>query len=109
MDFHLVVLLDLMDLRHYQNAAVSLEKYLKINKNTIGKMEGRKEMLYLMTHSTHIIYAYVVKDHSNSETPHSLLFPISSKGSFMCIIPETGKHIPQPLLHQSWSTGWNNK
>ena len=23
-------------------------------------------------------------------TPHGLLFPISSKGSFICIIPQTG-------------------
>ena len=54
----------------------------------------------------------MVKDHSDSEggnllLPHGLLFPISSKGSFICIIPHTGWHIPQPLLHQSWITGWN--
>ena len=54
----------------------------------------------------------MVKDHSDSERgnplpPHGLLFPISSKGSFICTIPQTGQHIPQPLLHQSWSTGWN--
>ena len=63
-------------------------------------MEGRKEMFYLTTHSTHFIYGYVasdimVKDHSDSERgnplpPHGLLFPISKKGSFICIIPETG-------------------
>ena len=39
--------------------------------------------------------------------PHGLLFPINTKGSFICTIPQTGLHIPQPLLHQSWSTGWN--
>ena len=38
---------------------------------------------------------YMVKDHSDSERgnlmpPHGLLFPISSKGSFICIIPQTG-------------------
>ena len=54
----------------------------------------------------------MVKDHSDSEKgnllpPHRLLFPINSKGSFICIIPQTGQHIPQPLLHQSWSTGVN--
>ena len=37
----------------------------------------------------------MVKDHLDSErgnllTPHGLLFPISSKGSFICIIPQTG-------------------
>ena len=56
-------------------------------------------MFYLTTHSTHFIYGYmasdIVKDHSDNERgnllpPHGLLFPISSKGSFICIIPQTG-------------------
>ena len=38
---------------------------------------------------------HMVKDHSDSERgnplpPHGLLFPFSSKGSFICIIPQTG-------------------
>ena len=38
-----------------------------------------------------------VKDHSDSERgnlllPHILLFPISSKGSFICIIPDRITH-----------------
>ena len=38
---------------------------------------------------------HMVKDHSNSERgnalpPHGLLFPINSKGSFICTIPQTG-------------------
>ena len=80
-------------------------------------MEGRKEMFYLTTHSTHFILrlygvGHMVKDHSDSERgnplpPHGILFPISSKGSFICIIPQTGYHIPRSLLHQSWSTGLN--
>ena len=50
---------------------------------------------------------HMVKDHSDSEKgnplpPHRLLFPINSKGSFICTIPQRGLHIPQPLLHQSW-------
>ena len=54
---------------------------------------------------------HMVNDHSESERgnplpPHRLLFPISSKGSFICIIPQTGYYIPRPLLHQSWSTSW---
>ena len=59
-----------------------------------------REMFYLMTHSTHFIYGYMasesmVKDHSDSEKgnplpPHWLFFPISSKGSFICTIPQTG-------------------
>ena len=39
----------------------------------------------------------MVKDHTNSESgnplpPHGLLFPISSKGSFICTIPQTGQN-----------------
>ena len=38
---------------------------------------------------------HMVKDHSDSEKgnllpPHTLLFPINSKGSFICTIPQTG-------------------
>ena len=64
------------------------------------KIKGRKEMFYLMMHSTHFIYGYMasdymVKDHSDSERgnpllPHMLLFPINSKDSFICTIPQTG-------------------
>ena len=45
----------------------------------------------------HILYGvrHMVNDHSDSERgnllpPHGLLFSISSKGSFICIIPQTG-------------------
>ena len=53
--------------------------------------EGRKEMFYLTTHSTHFylrLYGvrYMVKDHSDSEKgnqllPHRLLFPIERQDS----------------------------
>ena len=38
---------------------------------------------------------HMVKDHSDSEKgnplpPHRLLFPINSKGSFICTIPQRG-------------------
>ena len=38
---------------------------------------------------------HMVKDHSDNEKgnpllPHRLLFPINSKGSFICTIPQTG-------------------
>ena len=55
-------------------------------------------LLYL-TLSTHFIYGYMasdimVKDHSErgnlQPLPHGLLFPISSKGSFISIIAQTG-------------------
>ena len=71
-----------------------------IRADTAPRKEGRKEMFYLTTHSTHFIYwlygiGHMVKDHSDSEKgnllpPHRLLFPISSKGSFICTIPQTG-------------------
>ena len=59
-------------------------------------------MFYLMTHSTDFyLWLYgvrqMVKDHSESGSergnllpPHGLLFPISSKGSFICTISQTG-------------------
>ena len=57
-------------------------------------------MFYLTTHSSHFILrlygvGHMVKDHSDSERgnplpPHGLLFPINSKGYFICIIPQTG-------------------
>ena len=38
---------------------------------------------------------HMIKDHSDSERgnplpPHGLLFPINSKGYFICTIPQTG-------------------
>ena len=46
---------------------------------------------------------HMVKDHSDSERgnllpPHRLLFPISSKGSFICIIPQTGCYTSRGTL-----------
>ena len=59
-------------------------------------------MFYLTTHSTHFLFTVIwhrtyVKDHSDSERgnplpPHGLLFPISSKGSFICTIPDRIAH-----------------
>ena len=59
-----------------------------------------KKMFYLTTHSTHFILRLygvrnMVEDNSDSERentlpPHGLLFPINSKGSFICTIPQTG-------------------
>ena len=45
---------------------------------------------------------HMVKDHSDSEKgnplpPHGLLFPISSKGSFICIIQQTTLHSREAL------------
>ena len=84
------------------------EEKVHLQKQTHGihircmyNVKQRKEgHFYLTTYSTHFIYSYMavghmVKDHSDSERgnlllPHGLLFPISSKGSFICTIPQTG-------------------
>ena len=89
-----------------------------VNYNTYGRKEGN--ILFNDTLNTFDLRLYgvghMVKDHSDSErgkpaatTWATLSF--SSKGSFVCIIiiTQTGQHIPQPLLHQSWSTGWYEK
>ena len=71
------------------------------NPQCVHRINGKKEMFYLTTYSTHFIYGYMasdiimVKDHSDSERgnplpPHGLLFPINSKGSFICTISQTG-------------------
>ena len=51
----------------------------------------------------------MVKDHSDSERgnplpPHRLLFPICNKGSFICIIPQTGYRINKPEMFSPSST-----
>ena len=50
----------------------------------------------------------MVTDHSDSERenllpPHGLFFPISSKGSFICIIPQTG-HMVKDHADPTWAT-----
>ena len=62
--------------------------------------EMKEGIFFITTHSTHFylrlyVVRHMVKDHSDSEkgnplSPHRLLFPINSKGSFICTIPQTG-------------------
>ena len=62
--------------------------------------KGRKEVNVLFNDALNTFYLrlngvrHMVKDHSDSEKgnlpPHRLLFPINSKGSFICTIPQTG-------------------
>ena len=70
-------------------------------KTTLAK-NGRKEgNVFYFNDTLNTFYlrlygvGHMVKDHSDSERgnllpPHGLLFPISSKGSFICIILQTG-------------------
>ena len=68
---------------------------------SIFPTKGRKEGNVLFNDALNTFYlrlygvTHMVKDHSDSERgnplpPHRLLFPISSKGSFVCMIPQTG-------------------
>ena len=73
-------------------------------------------MFYLMMYSIQLYgIRDMVKDHSDSKRGnpllpvHGLFFPISRKGYFIGSIPQPGYYIPQPLLYQLWSTGWNKK
>ena len=70
-------------------------------RNEIDNERGRKEGNVLFNDALNTFYLrlygvrHMVKDHSDSEKgnpllPHRLLFPINSKGSFICTIPETG-------------------
>ena len=70
-------------------------------KDHSDRERGRKEGNVLFNDALNTFYlrlygvGHMVKDHSNSERgnllpPHRLLFPISSKGSFVCTIPQTG-------------------
>ena len=60
--------------------------------------EGRKEMFNDALNTFYLrLYGvrHMVKDHSDSDRgnpllSHGLLFPISSKGSFICSNPQTG-------------------
>ena len=76
-----------------------LVKYQIPNSHHFGvsKIEGGKEgHILFKTHSTHYIYGYMASDHLDSERGnpmpplHGLIFPISSKGYFICTIPQTG-------------------
>ena len=69
----------------------SLNWMLFILDNWYKFRNKRKEMFYLMTHSTHFIYGYIYdSEKGNPLPPHRLLFQINNKGSFICTIPQTG-------------------
>ena len=82
------------------------------------RLTREREMFYLTTHSTHFIYGYIASDiwlrtilivrketccrhigYSYRLTARVLLYAPSHRQD----------NIPRPLLHQSWSTGWNEK
>ena len=68
--------------------------------------EGSKEGNSLFNDTQHILFTVIWhqtyckgpdSDRGNPLPPHRLLFPISSKGSFICPIQD---NTYQPLLHQ---------
>ena len=74
---------------------------LVVNDFALSLRLDRKEGNVLFNEALNTFYLWLygvrhmVKDHSDSERgnllpPHRLLFPISSKGSFICTIPQTG-------------------
>ena len=81
--------------------------------------QGRKKGNVLFNDTLNRFYLqlygkHMVKNPSEIERGNILLLlykllAIISKISFICTIPPTGKYIPQPLLHQSWSTGCSDK
>ena len=63
----------------------------RLSNNIQLERKERKETFYFRLYGVR----HVVNDHSDSNRrnlmlPHGLLFPISSKGSFICTIPQTG-------------------
>ena len=84
------------DLSHIPIKGCSSFKYCKA-----WRQERERERNVLFNDALNTFYLrlygvrHMVKDHSDSEKgnplpPHRLLFPINSKGSFICTIPQTG-------------------
>ena len=72
----------------------------------------KKSLFYLKMPLEHIAFHIINNWMSNIRSlwhisfrgsllsPHRVLFPISSKGSFICTSPKTWQRIPQPLMDQ---------
>ena len=71
--------------------APSVIEYIE---NTARVPVGERNILFNDALNTFYLRLYgvrhMVKDHSDSEEGNPLLFPISSKDSFICTIPQTG-------------------
>ena len=92
---------EVWSLGNYVNERIAKRLLTPSTPRPQGIMEGRKEGNVLFNDALNTFYLrlygvrHMVKNHSDSErgnslSPHRLLFPISSKGSFICIIPQTG-------------------
>ena len=83
------------------SSSVSSSSFCQLHHTLVKYGIPRKEGNVLFNNALNTFYLWLygvrhmVKDHSDSERgnplpPHRLLFPISSKGFFICIIPQTG-------------------
>ena len=79
----------------------NIDNKILLNIAVLKANRGRKEGNVLFNDTLNTFYLrlygvrHMVKDHSDSEkgnplSPHGLFFPISSKGSFIYIRPQTG-------------------
>ena len=75
-------------------------------------------MFYLTMHSTHFIYGYMVSDMWLRTIPivrketccRHIGYSFRLTARVLLYAPSHRQdNIPRPLLHQSWSTGWNEK
>ena len=84
---------------NYCSAPADLKTKIPIRPLNERERERERNVLFNDALNTFYLRLYgvrhMIKDHSDSEKgnplpPHRLLFPISSKGSFICTIPQTG-------------------
>ena len=77
-----------------------------------------RETVYLTTHSTHFIYGYMASDiwlrtilivRKETRCRHIGYSYRLAARVLLYAASQTGQHIPWPSLHQSGSTGWNEK
>ena len=93
-------MLDLVHLKKDRtDASVYKQLFMEIRDRHRGCKRVREMFLFNDALNTFYLRLYavrhMVKDHSDSEKgnplpPHRLLLSISSKGSFICTIPQTG-------------------
>ena len=100
LDLPLIFTLEIK-IKHLINrlSAHLIETTLASIKYSIYAGNENTSVLFNDAHNTFYLQLYgvrhMVKNHSDSERgnqlpPHGLLFPISSKGYFICITPQTG-------------------
>ena len=75
---------------HFVYGYMASDLWLNV-RNVFLKFNDALNTFYLRLYGVR----HMVKDHSDSEKgnplpPHRLLFPINSKGTFICTIPRTG-------------------